>query len=80
MRGMGYVTPLPALLKVSGAGEVMSPCWERWDTLSFRGMSLGFPPEWQQKKCLQVSWEPQNKDLEQDEMCLGPGLDFDGQP
>lgn len=43
---------------------------------------LGSPPRVPAKaqKCLQVSWEPQSKALDQEEMCPGLGLNFDGQP
>lgn len=36
--------------------------------------------EWQQREYLQVSWEPRNNDLDQDEMSPGLGLNSDGQP
>ena len=48
--------------------------------LSCRG--LGSPPRVPAKaqKCLEVSWEPQSKAVDQEEMCPGLGLHFDGQP
>lgn len=78
-RGTQCSTPLPALLTVSGTGKC--PSVGRGGTHYPSGAwAWASLLECQQKKCLQVNREPQNKDLDQDKMCLGLGLNFDGQP
>lgn len=68
---------LVSLLTVSEAGEARS-CWGEGGTCCPAGAWAPLLECLQ--KCLQVSWEPQSKALDQEEMCLGLGLNFDGQP
>lgn len=68
---------LVSLLTVSEAGEARS-CWGEGGTCCPAGAWAPLLECLQ--KCLQVSWEPQSKALDQEEMCPGLGLNFDGQP